>query len=84
MNLPTSDSTAALSSRGLAGSALALPVLDAMGAEVTDQIPRRFCAIYTANGMSLPENGARHQRVELVSGQRRGTASSCSASRPSR
>lgn len=34
--------------------ALALPVLDAMGAEVTDQIPRRFCAIYTANGMSLP------------------------------
>lgn len=41
------------------GVALALPVLDAMGAEVTDQIPRRFCAIYTANGMSLPkaENG---------------------------
>jgi hypothetical protein len=26
-----------------------------MGAEVTDQIPRRFCAIYTANGMSLPK-----------------------------
>jgi hypothetical protein len=25
-----------------------------MGAEVTSQIPRRFCAIYTANGMSLP------------------------------
>jgi hypothetical protein len=37
------------------GVALALPVLDAMGAEVTDQIPRRFCAIYTANGMSLPK-----------------------------
>jgi hypothetical protein len=34
--------------------ALALPVLDAMGAEVTDQAPRRFCALYTANGMSLP------------------------------
>ncbi len=37
------------------GVSLALPVLDAMGAEVTDQIPRRFCAIYTANGMSLPK-----------------------------
>lgn len=45
--------------KGLGGVALALPVLDAMGAEVTDQVPRRFCAIYTANGMSLPksENG---------------------------
>ncbi len=45
--------------KGLGGVALALPVLDAMGAEVTDQIPRRFCAMYTANGMSLPkqENG---------------------------
>jgi len=45
--------------RGLGGVALALPVLDAMGAEITDQIPRRFCALYTANGMSLPkpENG---------------------------
>jgi hypothetical protein len=45
--------------RGAGGVALALPVLDAMGAEVTDQIPRRFCALYTANGMSLPktENG---------------------------
>lgn len=41
--------------RGLGGVALALPVLDAMGAEVADQIPRRFCAIYTANGMSLPK-----------------------------
>ena len=40
--------------KGIGGMALALPVLDAMGAEVTDQIPRRFCAIYTANGMSLP------------------------------
>jgi hypothetical protein len=41
--------------RGLGGVILALPVLDAMGAEVTDQIPRRFCALYTANGMSLPK-----------------------------
>lgn len=45
--------------RGIGGVALALPVLDVMGAEVTEQTPRRFCAIYTANGMSLPrtENG---------------------------
>src|SRR5437763_1812865 len=41
--------------KGLGGVMLALPVLDAMGAEVTDQVPRRFCAIYTANGMSLPK-----------------------------
>lgn len=41
--------------RGLGGVALALPVLDVMGAEVTGQIPRRFCALYTANGMSLPK-----------------------------
>jgi hypothetical protein len=40
--------------KGLGGVTLALPVLEAMGAEVTNQIPRRFCAIYTANGMSLP------------------------------
>src|ERR1051325_10786790 len=40
--------------RGIGGVTLALPVLDAMGPEVTDQIPRRFCALYTANGMSLP------------------------------
>lgn len=40
--------------RGLRGVALALPVLDAMGTEVTNQVPRRFCALYTANGMSLP------------------------------
>jgi len=45
--------------KGIGGVALALPVLDAMGAEVTGEIPRRFCALYTANGMSLPkpENG---------------------------
>jgi hypothetical protein len=40
--------------RGVGGAAMALPVLDAMGAEVTAQSPRRFCALYTANGMSLP------------------------------
>src|ERR1700693_2154531 len=40
---------------GMGGVALALPVLDVMGAEVTSQIPRRFCALYTANGMSLPK-----------------------------
>jgi hypothetical protein len=31
-----------------------LPVLDAMGSEVAERIPRRFCALYTANGMALP------------------------------
>ena len=41
--------------KGVAGFSLALPVLEAMGAEVVDQLPRRFCAIYTANGMSLPK-----------------------------
>lgn len=40
--------------KGLAGVALALPVLEAMGAETAEQKPRRFCALYTANGMSLP------------------------------
>jgi hypothetical protein len=40
--------------RGIGGAALALPVLDAMGEEVTSRPPRRFCALYTANGMSLP------------------------------
>ena len=41
--------------KGTGGALLALPVLDAMGAEVTNEIPKRFCAIYTANGMSLPK-----------------------------
>ena len=41
--------------KGIAGASLALPILDAMGEEVVDQVPRRFCAIYTANGMSLPK-----------------------------
>ncbi len=45
--------------KGLAGTSLALPVLEAMGQEIAEQTPRRFCAMYTANGMSLPkkENG---------------------------
>ncbi|MFM7074412.1 MAG: DUF1552 domain-containing protein [Planctomycetota bacterium] len=42
--------------RGVGGVAVALPVLDAMGAEVSERIPRRFCALYTANGMSLPRS----------------------------
>lgn len=40
--------------KGLAGVSLALPVLEAMGDEFARQAPRRFCALYTANGMSLP------------------------------
>lgn len=40
--------------RGIAGTTLALPLLEAMGAEHHSQLPRRFCALYTANGMSLP------------------------------
>lgn len=41
--------------RGMAGTALALPVLEAMGDEVIAQRPKRFCALYTANGMALPK-----------------------------
>ncbi len=40
---------------GMGGMGLVLPALDAMGSIVTDQAPRRFCALYTANGMSLPK-----------------------------
>jgi hypothetical protein len=40
---------------GLGGASLALPVLEAMGKEVARQSPRRFCALYTANGMALPQ-----------------------------
>jgi hypothetical protein len=40
--------------RGIGGVSLALPALDVMGATVTGTLPRRFCALYTANGMSLP------------------------------
>lgn len=42
--------------KGIGGATLALPVLDAMGAEITNKMPRRFCALYTANGMSLPKD----------------------------
>jgi Protein of unknown function (DUF1552) len=41
--------------KGLAGVTLALPVLEAMGRTVAEEPPRRFCALYTANGMSLPK-----------------------------
>ena len=41
--------------KGAAGAALTLPVLEAMGSEVAEKPPRRFCALYTANGMSLPK-----------------------------
>ena len=34
--------------KGAAGATLALPILEAMGAEVADQTPRRFCALYNA------------------------------------
>ncbi len=40
--------------RGIAGATLCLPALEIMGEEVRGISPRRFCAIYTANGMSLP------------------------------
>lgn len=43
--------------KGIGGMSLALPVLDAMGVEATAHAPRRLCAIYTANGMSLPKAG---------------------------
>ena len=43
--------------RGLGGLMLPLPFLDAMrcNADEPAQAPRRFCALYTANGMSLPK-----------------------------
>ncbi|WP_010588421.1 DUF1552 domain-containing protein [Schlesneria paludicola] len=40
--------------KGLAGVTVSLPLLDAMGKDVAEKPPRRFCAMYTANGMSLP------------------------------
>lgn len=42
--------------KGAAGVTLSLPVLDAMGAQIVEAIPKRFCALYTANGMSLPKS----------------------------
>ncbi|MDG2471167.1 MAG: DUF1552 domain-containing protein [Pirellulaceae bacterium] len=41
--------------KGAAGVTLTLPILEAMGADQTTQLPKRFCALYTANGMSLPK-----------------------------
>ncbi|MEC8553415.1 MAG: DUF1552 domain-containing protein [Planctomycetota bacterium] len=43
--------------RGLGGIMLPLPFLDAMRcrADEANEAPRRFCALYTANGMSLPK-----------------------------
>ncbi len=40
--------------KGLAGVTLALPLLEAMGQDVAARTPRWFCAMDTANGMSLP------------------------------
>ena len=51
-NPPLIDRRAVL--KGIAGATLALPVLEAMGKEVAEQKPRRFCAFYTANGMAFP------------------------------
>ncbi len=43
--------------KGLAGITLALPYLEVMGQEDISEakLPKRFCALYTANGMSLPK-----------------------------
>ncbi len=41
--------------KGMFGTSLVLPVLEAMGSEITHARPKRFCALYTANGMSLPK-----------------------------
>lgn len=52
--------------QGLAGASLILPRLQIFagekGSEETRQRPRRFCAMYTANGMCLPDptNGINH------------------------
>ena len=40
--------------KGLAGVVLPLPLLEAMGEDVVSAPPRRFCAVYSANGMALP------------------------------
>lgn len=41
--------------RGLAGVMLPLPVLPSLSDDKVVDPPRRFCAIYTANGMAMPE-----------------------------
>lgn len=40
--------------KGLAVVTLGLPLLEVMGKEVAAKTPQRFCAMYTANGVSLP------------------------------
>ena len=40
--------------RGVAGVCLPLPALEIMGREAMENHPKRFCAMYTANGMCLP------------------------------
>lgn len=40
--------------KGIAGVCLPLPALEIMGREAIESRPKRFCAIYTANGMCLP------------------------------
>ncbi len=42
--------------KGIAGTALVLPALDVFATTTgSPQSPKRFCALYTANGMSLPK-----------------------------
>ncbi|MGA0039925.1 MAG: DUF1552 domain-containing protein [Pirellulales bacterium] len=53
MTAPRIDRRAVL--KGLAGTTLVLPALEAMGEAVMESRPRRFCAVYTANGMALPK-----------------------------
>ena len=40
--------------KGMAGVALPLPLLEAMGKEVAEDTHRRFCGLSVGNGMSLP------------------------------
>ncbi|MFT4548476.1 MAG: hypothetical protein ACI8XO_002190 [Verrucomicrobiales bacterium] len=40
--------------KGMAGVALPLPLLEAMGKEIAQETPKRFCGLYVGNGMSLP------------------------------
>ena len=41
--------------RGAAGATLILPRLQLFASDVATERPRRFCAMYTANGMCLPD-----------------------------
>jgi hypothetical protein len=41
--------------QGIAGTSLILPRLQVFGNDAAHQRPKRFCAIYTANGMALPD-----------------------------